>query len=171
MFCFLFLAPYPRTIHYEIFFFPLGKPRKKRLASLERLLYYCGGLRLGNADRTVVTHVSMDDPLVGISHRGHFPPPRYVRYLIEPDMPMTETLRGPPDHSLFPHRKREGGSLLALNTRKKTAALGSGSKLPLPRNRWRLYDSRGLHIGVDDEIRTHAGKANGNITFRSGAGI
>ena len=84
---------------------------------------------------------------------------------------MTETLRGPPDHSLFPHRKREGGSLLALNTRKKTAALGSGSKLPLPRNRWRLYDSRGLHIGVDDEIRTHAGKANGNITFRSGAGI
>ena len=101
----------------------------------------------------------------------YFPPPRYVRYLIEPDMPMTETLRGPPDHSLFPHRKREGGSLLALNTRKKTAALGSGSKLPLPRNRWRLYDSRGLHFGVDDEIRTHAGKANGNITFRSGAGI
>ena len=37
MFCFLFLAPYARTTRYEEAFF-LGKPRKKRLASLARLM-------------------------------------------------------------------------------------------------------------------------------------
>ena len=52
----------------------------------------CGGHKLGNVGRTVVTHVSMDDPPVGISHRGTFPSPRHIRYYIEPDMPMTETL-------------------------------------------------------------------------------
>ena len=57
---------------------------------------------LGNVDRMVVTHVSMEDPTVGISHRGTFLSPWHVRYLVEPDVPMTETVRGPPDHSLFP---------------------------------------------------------------------
>ena len=43
-----------------------------------------GGHKLGNVDRMVVTHVSVDDPTVGISHRGTFPSPRHIRYLIEP---------------------------------------------------------------------------------------
>ena len=38
MFCFLYLAPYARTTRYEEAFFSLGKPRKKRLASLARLI-------------------------------------------------------------------------------------------------------------------------------------
>ena len=37
MFCFLFLAPYARKTRYEEAFFP-WKPRKKRLASLGRLI-------------------------------------------------------------------------------------------------------------------------------------
>ena len=49
----------------------------------------------------VVTHVPMDDPPVGKSHRGTFPSPRHIRHIIEPDVPMTETVRGPPDQSLF----------------------------------------------------------------------
>ena len=44
---------------------------------------------------------------------------------------MTETVRGPPDHSLI---------------REKTAALVDGSRLPPPRDLWRLYDRRGLHM-------------------------
>ena len=35
---FLFLAPYARTTRYEGGFFFLGKPRKRRLASLARLM-------------------------------------------------------------------------------------------------------------------------------------
>ena len=38
MFGFLFLAPYARTTRCEEAFFSLGKPRKKRLASLARLI-------------------------------------------------------------------------------------------------------------------------------------
>ena len=49
----------------------------------------------------VVIHVSMDDPLIGIPHRGPFPSPRHMRYLIKLDMPTTETVRGPPDYPLF----------------------------------------------------------------------
>ena len=37
-FVFLFLAPYARTTRYEIVFFPFENQRKKRLASLERLM-------------------------------------------------------------------------------------------------------------------------------------
>ena len=91
----------------------------------------CGGHKLGNVDRMVVAHVSMDDPPVSISHRGAFPSPRYILYLIEHDMPTTETIRGPLDHS-FPSPTTRG--FLPLNTRKNTAALGSGSRLPLPRD-------------------------------------
>ena len=105
-----------------------------------------GGHKLGNVDRMVVTHVSVDDPTVGISHRGTFPSPRHIRYLIEPDMFMTETVRGPPDYSPFSFTDNVKEALLALNTRKKTTALGSGLKLPLPRDLWRLYDRRGLHM-------------------------
>ena len=47
--------------------------------------------KLGNVDRIWSSHihVSMDDPTVGISHRGTFPSPRHIRYLMEPDMPTT----------------------------------------------------------------------------------
>ena len=38
LFVFLFLAPYARTTRYEEAFFFLGKPRKKSLASLARLM-------------------------------------------------------------------------------------------------------------------------------------
>ena len=103
---------------------------------------------MGNIDRTVVTHVSMDNLTVGISHRGTFPSPRRIRDLFEPDMPMTETVRGPPGHSLFSLTDNVREAFLALNTRKKTAALGSGSKPPLPRDLWRFYDRRGLHVYV-----------------------
>ena len=60
-----------------------------------------GGHKLGNVDRMVVTHVSVDDPTVGISHRGTFPSPWHIRYSVEPDTPLTETAREPPDHSLL----------------------------------------------------------------------
>ena len=60
----------------------------------------------------------------------------------------------------FPHRQREEGSLLALNTRKKTTALGSWSKLPLLSALSETLKTVGaLHIGDAGEIRTHAGKA------------
>ena len=40
------------------------------------ILYFfynmCGGRKLGNVHRMVVTHVSMEDPTVGISYRGTF---------------------------------------------------------------------------------------------------
>ena len=51
--------------------------------------------------RMVVTHVSisMEDSTVGVHHRGTFQSPRHIRYVNEPDVPMTETVRGPPDHS------------------------------------------------------------------------
>ena len=38
MFFFFFLAPYARTTCYEEAFFPLGKPKKRRLAPLARLM-------------------------------------------------------------------------------------------------------------------------------------
>ena len=79
-------------------------------------------------------HRWMIQPLV---YRGTFPSPRYIRYLNMPDVPMTETVRRPPDHALSPHLY-----------------------LQLPRGLWRLYDRRDLYIGVDDEIQTHAGEAH-----------
>ena len=94
----------------------------------------------------------------------------YRREIYREDLSIGESYRRTAGLGLIPRDRDEetlAGSLvlsqlhahvedspLALNTRKKTAALGSGSKLPLPRDLW-----RGLHIGVDDEIRTHAGKA------------
>ena len=64
------------------------------------LLCYCERHKLGNVDRIVVKHVSMIDPPVGTSLRGTFLSPRHIRYLIEPNIPMSETVRGPPDRSL-----------------------------------------------------------------------
>ena len=111
----------------------------------------------------VVTHVSMDDPTVGISHRGTFPSPRRIRYLIEPDMPMTETVRGPPDHSLFSltDNVREALPMPQIQGRKLQPSVVGQSYRSI--GTFGDYDRRGLHIGVDD-IRNHAGKRNASGT-------
>ena len=82
---------------------------------------------------------------MGVSQRVTFPSPWHIRYLIESDMPMTETVRGSPDHFHFSLTDNEREALYLPYLGKKTAPFGSGLKLPLPWDLRGLCDSRGLH--------------------------
>ena len=75
----------------------------------------------------------MEYSTMGISHRTTFPSPRHIWYLIEPHMCMTETVRGPPDHSPFSltDNVREALSLPYLQGRKLQPSLAGQIYHPL----------------------------------------
>ena len=59
-------------------------PRRSKKKRFYSVIYVRGGHKVGNVDTIIVTHVSMDDPTVGIPRRGIFSSPRCIRYLVEP---------------------------------------------------------------------------------------
>ena len=90
----------------------------------------CGEQVLGKIRRMVVTHVPTGDLPRGFIYWRILPTNCGSRST-NPRLRDEETLAGSLVLPLSSPRYRVEGSLLALNIRKKTAALGSGSKVPL----------------------------------------
>ena len=120
----------------------------------------CGGQVLGKIRGMVVTHVPTEHLPKGIIYWRILPTNSGSRSYIPRLKRRTDPCWLARAHSFSSPRYHVEGSLLALNIRKKTAAPGSGSKLPLHLGLFRLYDSRGsinmLKIYVTGWFRLNA---------------